>query len=233
MANESAPEAPTQQLVAMRDRREQVIATLTESFAQDLFDVDEFDRRIDLAHRATSIAQLDDLVKDVATVKSTALVPVPSEEALARWPARKRMLAIMGGFDKKGRFNVARKTTVTCFWGGGSLDLREAQFAPGVTELRVIAVMGGLEVIVPPWLAVECDGIAIMGGFEELERGHGEPDPGRALLRITGFAMMGGVSIETRLPGESARDAKRRMKKERKALAAGHQRALPDPSQRD
>lgn len=210
-----------------------MIAALTDSFAQDLFDVDEFDRRIDLAHRATSIAELDELVKDLAPSKQTALVPGPSEEMLANWPAKRAMRAIMGGFEKKGRFNVARKMSVTCFWGGGSLDFREAQFAPGVTELRVFALMGGVEIIVPPWLDVECDGTAIMGGFEEPERGHGEHASGRATLRITGFAMMGGVSVETRLPGESRRDAKRRMKSERKALAAAHQRALPDPTKRD
>ena len=217
----------------MRDRRDQVIAALTDSFAQDLFDVDEFDRRIDLAHRATSLAELDELVKDLAPAKSTALVPTPSQEALASWPERRAMRAILGGFDKKGRFNVARRMTVTCFWGGGTLDLREAQFAPGVTEVRITAIMGGVEIIVPPWLAVECDGTAIMGGFEELERGHGVPDPGRAMLRITGFAFMGGVSIETRLPGESRRDAKRRLKRERKALAGAHERALSDPTKRD
>jgi hypothetical protein len=219
----------TPQLVAMRDRRESVIATLTDAFTQDLFDIDEFDKRIDLAHRATSLAELDELVKDLAApAKSTALVPAPPTEALASWPEKRTMRAILGGFDKKGRWNVAREMKVTCFWGGGSLDFREAQFAPGVTELRVTAIMGGLEIIVPPWLAVECDATAIMGGFEELERGHGAPDPGRALLRITGFALMGGVSIETRLPGESRREAKRRMKKERKQLVAGSQRALPE-----
>ena len=208
-------------LVALRDRREQVIATLTDSFAHDVVDIDEFDRRIDLAHRATALVELDDLVKDLAPVTTTALVSTPTEQALAEWPAQRTMRAILGGFDKKGRWNVARKMKVTCFWGGGSLDFREAQFAPGVTELRVTAVMGGLEIFVPPWLAVECDATSIMGGFEELERGHGSPDPGRAMLRITGFALMGGVSIETRLPGESRRQAKRRVKKERKELKSG------------
>jgi hypothetical protein len=233
VANESSSAPAGQQLVAMRDRREQVIAALTDSFAQDLFDVDEFDRRIDLAHRATSIAELDELVKDLAPIKSTALAPSPSNEALANWPKRRALRAILGGFDKKGRFNVAQKLSATCFWGGGTLDLREAQFAPGVTELRVIAIMGGLDVIVPPWLDIECDGTAIMGGFDEPERGHSDPNGARATLRITGFALMGGVSIETRLPGESRRDAKRRLKSERKALAAAHQRALPDPTKRD
>ncbi len=214
-------------LVALRDRREQVIATLTESFAHDLVDVDEFDRRIDLAHRATALVELDELVKDLAATTSTALVQTPTEQALAEWPAKRTMRAILGGFEKKGRWSVARTMKVTCFWGGGTLDFREAQFAPGVTELRVTAVMGGLDIIVPPWLAVECDATSIMGGFEELDRGHGSPDPGRAMLRVTGFAMMGGVRIETRLPGESRRQAKRRVKKERKELDSGRRKALP------
>jgi len=221
-------------LVALRDRRERVIAALTEHFTKDVLDVDEFDRRIDLAHRARSLAELDDLVSDLAPVPapSTALVPKASEEMLAHWPERKRWTAILGGFEKKGRWSVPREMKVTCFWGGGHLDFREAQFAPGITELHITAVMGGLEIIVPPWLSVECDATAIMGGFEELDRGHGEPDPGRSLLRITGFALMGGVSIETRLPGETRREAKRRIRKERKQLAAAPRGAL-GPGRKD
>lgn len=225
----TADPPPPGALVAVRDRREQVIAALADSFAQDLFDVDEFERRIDLAHRATSLAELDKLVVDLAApATSTALVPAPATEALANWPAKRAVRGILGGFDKKGSWTVARRITATAFWGGGRLDFREARFAPGVTELRVTAIMGGIEIIVPPWLAVECDATSIMGGFEELERGNGSPDPGRALLRITGFALMGGVSIETRLPGETRRDARKRIKKERKQLADASQRALPD-----
>lgn len=219
---------PRQNLIALRDRREEIIAALSEHFARDVLDLDEYDRRIDRAHQAMTVAELDDLVADLAPVPtaSTALVPRPSDEALATWPARSRRLAILGGFEKKGRWQVPRQMRVICFWGGASLDFREAQFAPGVTELKVFALMGGLEIIVPPWLAVDCDANAIMGGFEELDRGHGEPDPGRALLRITGFAMMGGVSIETRMPGESQRQAKKRIRAERK-LAKAEVRQLP------
>lgn len=221
---------PVTSLVALRDRREQVIATLTESFAHDLVDVDEFDRRIGLAHRATALAELDELVKDLVPASSTALVPTPSEQALAEWPTERTMRAILGNVDKKGRWSVAKKLNVTSFLGGGTLDFREAQFAPGVTELHVTAILGGLVVIVPPWLAVECDATSVLGGFEELDRGHGSPDPGRAMLRISGFALLGDVSIETRLLGESRRQAKKRVKKERKErkkLASSERRSLP------
>jgi hypothetical protein len=225
--------APRENLIALRDRRAQVIAALTEHFTRDVLDVDEFDRRIDLAHRASTIAELDDIVADLAPVEpstSTALAPQPSEAALARWPAKKRWFAIMGGIEKKGRWTVPREMRTVCFWGGGSLDFREAELVPGVTELHITAVMGGLEIIVPPWLAIETDATAIMGGFEERDRGHGAPDPGCPLLRITGFVLMGGVSIETRLPGETGREARKRIKKERKALASAAQRQLGDGS---
>lgn len=220
---------PRQNLVALRDRREEVIAALSEHFARDVLDLDEYDRRIDRAHQAMTVAELDDLVADLAPVPttSTALVPTASEEAIALWPKAQRRFAIFGGFEKKGRWQVPQQMRVICLFGGASLDFREAQFAPGVTELRVTAIMGGLEIIVPPWLAVDCDASAIMGGFEELERGHGAPDPGRALLRITGLAVMGGVSIETRLPGESQRQAKKRIKAERRQLARAEARQLP------
>src|SRR5690606_16143147 len=88
----------------------------------------------------------------------------------------------------------------------------------GTTELFIVAVMGGAEIIVPPGLAVDCSGIGILGGFEhqaDLRDHAGSTAP---LLRINGFALMGGVEVTVRLPGETAADARRRKRQERKAL---------------
>ena len=217
-------------LIALRDRRDAVIAALTDHFSKDVLDLDELDRRIDLAHRAVTVAELDALVDDLAPLPAaTALAASPTPEvALDRYPDRKRLLCILGGVDKKGRWTVPRALRVVCFWGGATLDFRDAELARGVTELRVTCVMGSCHIIVPPWLAVEIDGTAILGGFDEMDRGHSAPDPGRALLRIRGLCVMGGFSCETRLPGESGRQARKRIKRERRReLADGSQRALP------
>lgn len=218
-------------LVALRDRREQVIAMLTKGFSDDVFDVDELDRRLDRAHSATSLAELDDLIKDLAApTASTALVPA-SAHTLVRddpnRPAEKKIWCVMSGIDRKGRWIVPRKMRVKCFWGGGRLDFRDADFGPGVTELHVSCVMGGFEVIVPPTLSVDVDASAIMGGFDERHRAPASPEPNQAILRITGYVVMGGVSIETRLSGESSRDARKREKRERKALKERRARELP------
>jgi len=213
-------------LVAVRDRREQVIELLTRRFSDDTLDVDELDRRLDLAHSATSLAELEQLIADLdpgdpgaAPAPSTALA-TRAETLLVHddpdRPAHRNVWCVMSGVDRKGRWVVPRSMRIRCFWGGGRLDFREADFGPGVTEVHVTAIMGGLEIIVPPSLAVDVDASAIMGGFDERHRSTTSPEPGRAVLRVTGFAMMGGVSIETRLPGESERDARKRDKRERK-----------------
>jgi len=225
-------------LIALRDRREEVIALLTEQFSRDAFDVEELERRLDLAHRASDIVALDALVADLvpagdgddaAAAPTTALATraEPSAAELDAWPARRRLFAIFGGFEKKGAWTCPRRLWVVTVCGGATLDFRQADLAPGVSELRITTVMGGVEIIVPPHLAVECDASAILGGFEHIERAPRTPDPGRPVLRITGLAIMGGASIETRLPGESARDARRRARKERRALRGRARAELP------
>lgn len=235
-----APAKPAS-LVALRDRRDQVIALLSEQFSRDSFDVDELDRRLTLAQQADTVAALDELVADLPATAdgdggdgtaTTALAPRVDEAQLASWPQKSRRLAIFGGFEKKGAWTVPRRMRIIAAFGGAELDFREAELAPGVTELHITAMFGGVEIIVPPHLAVDCDASAIFGGFEELHRAPRRTDPDRPVLRITGFAMFGGVQIETRLVGESRRDARKRSRREQKALREAGRLGLP-PGKRD
>src|ERR1700691_4094766 len=156
----------TESLVALRDRREQVIAWLSEAYASDIVDVDELDRRLDLAHSARTVAELDQLVADLgpAHAASTALVPAAS---LAiddpTRPAEKRLRVFMGSVERRGHWVVARDQTVRVFWGNAELDFREASIGPGVTTLHVSITMGSLELILPPQLAIDVDVSSFMG----------------------------------------------------------------------
>ncbi len=219
------PDAPTA-LVALRARRDDVIAILSEQFSRDALEVDELERRLELAQRASSLAALDALVADLPVgAATTALVPPPAPP-VDGWPARRRIAAVFGSVDKGGTWTPARVITAVAVFGSVELDLREANLAPGVTELRVRCVFGSLELIVPPQLAVESDATAVFGSFEELHRAPAEPDPSRPTLRITGLTVFGSVEVETRLPGESRKDARRRSKREAQALP-GRRAALP------
>ncbi|HEY1816211.1 MAG TPA: LiaF domain-containing protein [Kofleriaceae bacterium] len=214
-------------LVAVRDRRDEVIARLTDAYAGDLFDVDELDRRLDLAHKANSVADLDALVADLA-VPETALVPT-SSLALddPRRPETKKMRVIMSAVERRGAWIVPKQLTTRVFWGSAELDFREASIGPGVTTIDVRVTMGSLEIIVPPTLAIDLDVSSFMGSVEARHRAPADPDPSRPLLRVTGSVVMGSVDLHTRLAGESGSDARRRERRERKELRKAEQRALP------
>jgi hypothetical protein len=86
--------------------------------------------------------------------------------------------------------------------GGAEIDLREAKFAPGVTQIEANAFMGGIEITVPPGVRVESLGAAFMGGFEASAGDSGALDPNAPVLRVSGLAVMGGVEVKVRKPGK-------------------------------
>jgi len=141
---------------------------------------------------------------------------------------RDTLYAIFGGIDRRGTWTVPRRMKIVAVFGGANLDLREARFPPGVVELDVTAVMGGINIVVPPGLAVQMHGSAIMGGFADINRAPANPDPDTPLLRVRGLTMMGGVNVDMRLPGESERGARKRQRRELRDEQRAERRELRD-----
>jgi hypothetical protein len=211
-----------QSLVALRDRREQVIARLSDGYATELFDMDELERRLDLAHAASTVAELEALVSDLAPVTSTALVPM-SAQAIddPRRAETKKLRVIISSVERHGRWTVPRTLEVRVFWGNVVLDFREASLGAGVTKIDVRVTMGNLELILPPQLAIDVDVSSFAGNVEERHRVPPDSDPARPILEIVGAVRFGNLEITTRLPGESRRQASKRERRERKALTSG------------
>lgn len=209
--------------VVLDDRRDQVIATLAAQFAADRLTMDQLERRMDLAQRADNVADLDLLVADLPALpqagQSAGVAAQPGRIAPANAVRERQVLAaIMGGVERKGHWVPARHTMVFTFMGGADLDLREAALPREGAEIACFAMWGGTTVIVPPDVRVDLGGLAIMGGFSQNRGYFPDPGPDAPTVRITGFALMGGVEVIVRLPGESAGEARRRIKEERKRL---------------
>lgn len=239
MSRQSPVPGPT-----LAEKREKTIQLLIDSFASDRLSVEDFEDRLDRAHRAPDAGSLESLTSDLpaviepkapqaaaagqpAQVPAAGIAPQrPPSPAPADVRERQFMVAIMGGHNRRGPWTPARKTTVLAMMGGAELDFREARLGPGVTEIEVYALMGGVDIIVPPWVTVDSAGFALMGGFEH-GAGRTDQTPADApVLRVSGLAIMGGVDIQVRLPGETAREAKRRLRTERKLLK-GRYKELP------
>ena len=206
-----------QSLVALRDRREQVIAQLSDGYATELLDVEELENRLDRAHAAATVAELEAIVADLAP--TTALVPVASQsiDDPRRAPSKK-LRVILSSVERHGRWTVPRRLELRVFWGNAVLDFREASLGPGVTTIDVRVTMGNLEVILPPQLAIDVDVSSFAGSVEERHRVPPDSDPERPILEIVGAVRFGNLEITTRLPGESRRQASKRERRERKQL---------------
>jgi hypothetical protein len=205
--------------------RQVTIDALCEHFANDVMSVEEFERRVDSAHKATTSEQLKELLSDLpgrgdlpAVMEGRAPAPVEefSVTSAANVKEKGFVVAVLGGSARKGRWRPARKNFAVAFCGGAELDFREAVMGPGVTEVQVYAMCGGVDIIVPPGMNVESHGVAILGGFEQEGDNRPTSDPHTPTLRITGVALMAGVDVSVRHPGETARDARRRRKMERR-----------------
>ncbi len=138
--------------------RQVTIDTLCEHFANDVMSVEEFERRVDAAHSATSVDALKKLLRDlrggglpVVVEPQTTPTPAPSPQYTVTSAGQVKktgfIVAIMGGSTRRGRWSPASKNYSIAVMGGCELDFRDALMGPGLTELQVFTVCGGVEVI--------------------------------------------------------------------------------------
>lgn len=208
---------PTQSLVALDQARSQARERIGDGYARDLIDGDELDRRLEALERAATLAEIHELVADLDGVHAVAsvghaLVPVgeiPPTQQISAWFSETK---------RTGRWTPARHNHVQAIAASVRLDLREAQLGEGVTVFSVKVVMGELEIVAPPGLAVDVECSAFFGEVDQDESVGPSPDA-RARVRIEGRVWLGSISVREQLVGEGRSEARKRRKAERKRLA--------------
>jgi hypothetical protein len=182
---------------ASDQERDATMQRLQTAFAEGRLNDEEFDARMRAALTAQTRAELERLLADLpaAAVHPTAPgqpVPVQHQSSL--------LMAVMGGTERRGRWRVPERCTAVAIMGGCVLDLRAAQLSAPITTITTVAIMGGIEVIVPPGVRVEISGLPLMGGFSNRVRQTDLP-PDAPQVHIRGIALMGGVEVRTRQRG--------------------------------
>ena len=169
--------------------RIQVAQLLTDAAAQGRLQLSEYEERLAKAYAATTYQELDRLRADlpgssVSPRRGEACKPAPST----------LLLAIMGAFERRGRWPIPKKLTTFALWGGGVIDLRYADFTSTEVDIHAYSIMGGQTILLPPEVNVEIHGHGVMGGFDQHVNGEGTP--GAPKVRVRGFSLWGGVGIK-------------------------------------
>ncbi|TXI63639.1 MULTISPECIES: DUF1707 SHOCT-like domain-containing protein [Mycolicibacterium] len=167
--------------------RIQVAQLLTDAAAQGRLPMTEYEDRLAKAYAAETCAELARLSYDLpgATIQGNGVCrPAPST----------LLLAIMSGFERRGRWNVPMKLTTFALFGGGVVDLRYADFTAPDVEIRTYSIFGGQTILVPPEVNVDVNGHGVMGSFDHNVTGEGTP--GAPRVHIRGFSLCGSVGVK-------------------------------------
>jgi len=226
--------APPVSRAELRDAREDARQQLTTAYTEDLIDADELDDRLERLENATSTALVQQLCADLAPAPEPAppgalAVRESAPPAVITPVPEAQIVAVFSETQRRGRWVPARENKVYAAFGSAELDLREADLPPGVTEIKVKAALGSVEIYVLPGTRVQMECSAILGSAE-LDEPSVPPASDGPVVRITGLVVLGSVEVHERLVGEGAWSGWRRRRAARKALRAERKRkrkALP------
>jgi hypothetical protein len=180
--------------------RIQVAQLLTDAASKGRLQLSEYEQRLAKAYAAQTYEDLDRLTKDLPEAADA------SHRRGASKPAPKTLLlAILSGFERRGRWNVPGRITTFTLFGGGVVDLRYADFTSASVEIHAYSIMGGQTILLPPEINVEVHGVGVMGGFDHAVDGPGTPGAPRVTIR--GFSLWGGVGIKRKNRKPSAPDS--------------------------
>jgi hypothetical protein len=174
---------------ASDDDRIQVAQLLSEAASNGRLTLEDYEARLMKAYAASTYDQLERVVSDLPEAmdyRRQKSRPAPST----------MLLAILSGFERRGRWNIPGRMTTFTLFGGGVVDLRYADFTSPDVEIHAYSILGGQTILLPPEVNVDVKGRGVMGGFDHTVDGAGTP--GAPKVTIKGFSLWGGVGIKRR-----------------------------------
>jgi hypothetical protein len=133
----------------------------------------------------------------------------PESEGTAMEPLRQPdrvqgVVSFLSSTEREGRWELPRRLRALAVLGNVELDLRAAEVGYGLSVIEAVAVMGNIEITVPPEIAVECDGDSFMGTFTLKYQGRASPSSANRerILRVTGSAYAGAVTVNVKGPND-------------------------------
>lgn len=170
--------------------REAAIQTLSTAFAEDYLSAEEFERRVTEVYKAASESAVAAVTADLpAATESKQIVPARAVSA--------KLSSVLSSVERGGRLVVPADLQLRSTLGHMALDLRQAELQEGVTEIRVRAIMGNIELLLPEDVRVECRGRAFAGEFTHRAADvppAREQRPDRVVV-LTGWSIFGRVEV--------------------------------------
>jgi hypothetical protein len=178
--------------------RETAAAVINNALAEGRLTPEEHSQRLDAIFEAKTHAELVPVLDDLPApraVRQDIASPRPAD-AVPAARSRRRMVAILSGFSRKGAWHPEAQMSIVTILGGAELDFRDAVLPGKEIVLRITAVLGGLGIIVPPEMQVVDNTASILGGSDVSGDAAERADADAPVLRIEGVCILGGIGVE-------------------------------------
>jgi predicted membrane protein len=107
-------------------------------------------------------------------------------------------VAVFGGADKTIMSQSFKGGKILAIFGGSSFNLARAKLAPGKNYIEVLAIFGGMKLIVPEDWNVKISAVSIFGGFSDKHRIQAFTNNDlKSELIIKGIVIFGGGEIRS------------------------------------
>jgi len=184
----------------MEERKRILIDALTARFSRDELAMDEFERLVSEAQGAKAQSEL-------AVLEASVLGSAPAEArsttgSAERTPAAagsaadvQNAVAILSERRLRGDWLRGDKVAAVAILGSQIFDFRDVPLAEGPVRMEVLAVLGSVEIIVPPGLSVLMDAFPIAGDASVGKGVETRARAGRPSLVITGNIVLGSLNV--------------------------------------
>jgi hypothetical protein len=176
----SVEQHPAPALRASDRDRDEMLVRLHTAFAEGRLDEPELDERIDRVLAARTHDELGAVAADLPAGRSAPVRP-------GSGPVGRFQVAYKSSVTRAGRWRLPERFTTIVYKGSGTIDLRDAELDGPITTLRVLAYKSAVEIIVPPGIRVEADGIGVSAEV------YGDASAGAPVVYVRGYAYKGAI----------------------------------------
>ena len=188
------------ELRASDAEREQAADVLRIAASEGRLDVEELEERLGSVYTVRTRPELERLIADVHPERlgrGRAITGPAGRGGVTVNPGpggERRVISIMSGHERSGRWRIAPRCTVLNIMGGSDIDLNDVELSEQVTQLNVYSIMGGAEIHVPHGVDVQVSNVAFMGG-NDIKLGDEIVPAGGPTIHIRLVSIMGGASL--------------------------------------
>ncbi|MFC3123227.1 LiaF domain-containing protein [Agaribacter flavus] len=181
--------------------REETIDTLIYNYSHGIISEHAFERRLDVATESNSHAEIVEQVKDLSPPSDEALkyqkdkqLGINYAAASTEDDAEMKVVSILGGNERSGRWVVPAKMNAVAVLGGVDLDFSDAVFTSQRVTLKVFSLLGGINTYVPENVNVVSSAFCILGGIDN--KAPSIADKQAPTIVIEGYVLLGGLDIK-------------------------------------